>query len=83
MQTQEQLRKDLYNKIVSRKDVYATQESNGDYYPVKEHFAPAIYTEGKQTTGSYLLDQNNKVKCFVIDIDLNKKYVDEARGDIS
>ena len=83
MQTQEQLRKDLYNKIVIRKDVYATQEPNGAYYPVKEHFAPAIYTEGKQTTGSYLLDQNNKVKCFVIDIDLNKKYVDEARGDIS
>jgi len=83
MQTQEQLRKDLYNKIVIRKDVYATQESNGAYYPVKEHFASAIYIEGNQTTGSYLLDQNNKVKCFVIDIDLNKKYVDEARGDIS
>ena len=83
MQTQEQLRKELYNKIVIRKDVYATQEPNGAYYPVKKHFLPELYIDGKQTTGSYLLDQNNKVKCFVIDIDLNKKYVDEARGDIS
>ena len=83
MQTQEQLRKDLYNKIVIRKDVYATQEPNGAYYPVTKQFDPNIYIDGKQTTGSYLLDKNNKVKCFVIDIDLNKKYVDEARGDIS
>ncbi|MBT7825057.1 MAG: hypothetical protein HN600_00545, partial [Bacteroidetes bacterium] len=83
MQTQEQLRKELYNKIVIRKDVYATQEPNGAYYPVIKHFLPELYIDGKQTTGSYLLDQNNKVKCFVIDIDLNKKYVDEARGDIS
>jgi hypothetical protein len=83
MQTQEQLRKELYNNIVIRKDVYATQEPNGAYYPVKKHFFPEIYTKGKQTTGSYLLDKNDKVKCFVIDIDLNKKYVDEARGDIS
>ena len=83
MHTQEQLRKALFNAIVIRDDVYAIQEKDGAYYPVRKPFTPDIYTDNKQTVGSYLLNRDNKVKCFVIDIDLNKQYVDQAKGDIS
>ena len=80
---QTQIRKDLFNAIVTRDDVYAVQTSSGSYHPVHAPFTQNVYTDGKETVGSYLLDRKNNVKCFVIDIDLNKKYVQKAAGDIS
>ncbi len=55
MHTQEQLRKALFNAIVIRDDVYAIQETNGTYHPVRKPFTSDIYTDNKQTVGSYLL----------------------------
>jgi hypothetical protein len=80
---QTQIRKDLFNAIVSRNDVYAVQNKNGTYRPVHTPFTQDVYIDGRETIGSYLLDKDNNVRCFVIDIDLNKKYVQKAAGDIS
>ena len=67
------LKQEIFNKVVLRDDVYPTQNNKGEYRPVKETFTPQIYFDDSNTVGAYLLDKSNQVKCFCIDIDVNKE----------
>lgn len=68
------------SNMVSRRDVYAVQKTNGDYYPVKVQLLNSDFEKhlkGEITVGLYQLAQDNTIKWFVFDIDVKKEYVGE------
>lgn len=55
-----------------RQDVFALQQSNGAYFPVKSNITIEEiekHLEGKITLGSYCLKQDNTVKWACVDLD--------------
>lgn len=65
-------RKKFYDLFVNRSDVYAVQQSDGGYFPEKEELTEDKFFNSK-TIGLYQLDQENKVKWAVLDIDIKKE----------
>lgn len=63
---------DVFAAIGGRDDVYALQDSNGNYYPKHSPFTLDIYQDDSTTVGAYLVGANDLVKSGVIDIDINK-----------
>ena len=64
---------EIYSAIGGRDDVYALQDSSGNYYPKHSPFTLDIYQDDSTTVGAYLVGSNDLVKSAVIDIDINKK----------
>lgn len=78
----------LSKKFIQRPDAKAEQSSDGAWHPVREfnpetgkYDGPNIpwkmgdlraHLEGTKTFGNYMVDQDDKVKLFVLDIDLEK-----------
>ena len=73
----------LFEKLVTRDDVYAVQNSNGSYHTVQSPLTTDIYLSDETTVGTYLLDQNGNVLFICIDIDVNKDALETADGDIT
>lgn len=81
------LAKLLALKFIQRRDAKAEQSPDGAWHPVREYNpetgkcdGPNIpwkmgdlrsHLEGSKTFGNYLVDQDNNVKLFVLDIDLD------------
>ena len=63
---------DVFAAIGGREDVYALQDSSGNYYPKHSPFTLDIYQDDSTTVGAYLVGSNDLVKSAVIDIDINK-----------
>lgn len=66
------LKEKLYEKIVSRSDAYAVQTGDGSYLKQESQLTLDDYIDDNRTIGAYLLNRNSEVKCFCIDIDVNK-----------
>jgi len=63
---------ELYKIFVHRKDVFATQQTNGAYYPTRRPITLKDIQEhldGEKTIGVYCLDYDNTVRWACIDID--------------
>ena len=65
------LKRKLFDAITTRVDTYAIQNENG-YARVSEPLTIDQYLDPNQTVGAYLVGLDGKVKCAVIDIDVNK-----------
>ena len=75
----EELKTELWNKFVSRKDNYATQNSNSDYYKANRELTPRDiedHLNGEITLGLYLLNEDSKVKFLCLDVDLKKAAIE-------
>lgn len=66
----------LMNIFVNRKEIFATQQKNGAYYPTKKPITIEDidkHLKGEITIGVYCLDTNNLVKWGCVDLDGDKK----------
>jgi hypothetical protein len=64
------------SKFIARSDVRAIQLPDGEYRPQRDNKfdMPSLlaHLRGEQTFGHYMVSQDNKVKLFAFDIDLEK-----------
>lgn len=66
----------LAKRFIQRSDVKAIQHDNGAWTPKREKFTRSdleSHVAGKHTLGHYLVDQEDKCKLFIFDIDLVKE----------
>ncbi|MEA3286887.1 MAG: DUF5906 domain-containing protein [Candidatus Marinimicrobia bacterium] len=71
--TFQEVQAEIFSAKGGRDDVYALQDSTGNYYPKHSPFTLDIYQDDSTTVGAYLVGSNDLVKSAVIDIDINKK----------
>lgn len=60
--------------FISRTDVFAEQQADGSYRPVRRSIKMQDildHLSGSKTYGHYMLDQFNRTKMFVLDLDFN------------
>jgi hypothetical protein len=77
----EELKTELWNKFVSRKDNYAIQNPNADYYKANKDLTLEDiekHLNGDTTLGLYLLDEDSKVKYICLDVDLKKEALEDS-----
>lgn len=75
---------DLIDIFGNRKDVYALQQDDGSYLPVRQQVTESDIEEhlkGTKTIGMYCLDKNNKVKWACIDID-GKSDIESLKSNL-
>lgn len=72
--------------FIERRDVYATQHSDGSYTPTRETLRMSDlrdHVSGKRTLGHYLLSADSNCRLFVYDIDfMASDGKPNARGEI-
>ncbi len=74
--------------FAGREDVHARQWADGDqggYSPVKRPLTPDLlraHLAGDHTLGVYPLRLDQTVLFFALDLDINKRAIDRARGDL-
>jgi hypothetical protein len=77
--TLQEVQADIFSAIGGREDVYALQDSSGNYYPKHSPFTLDIYQDDTTTVGAYLVGVNDLVKSAVIDIDINRDSLKDDR----
>jgi hypothetical protein len=73
----------IFDLFVNRTDVFAVQQTGGQYYPVKRPITLddiESHLKGEITIGVYCLNTDNKVKWACIDIDMPED-MDKAIND--
>jgi len=74
----------LYNAIVTRSDAYAVQQTDGNYLKIDSPLTiDKLLNAPNMTIGVYMLNQRSHVKCAVIDIDTQKDAFQDSGNDIS
>ena len=76
-----EIKEKLYKAVVTREDAYAVQSKNG-YQKVDSNLTIEKYLDNEVTIGAYLLDNSNQVRCFCVDIDVNKDAMEAANNSI-
>ena len=62
----------LLKLLINRKDVFAEQQDNGSYFPIKRKITKLDliqHIKGLKTIASYCLDTDNKISWACVDID--------------
>jgi len=80
--TLQEVQADIFSAIGGREDVYALQDSSGNYYPKHSPFTLDIYQDDSTTVGAYLVGPNDLVKSAVIDIDINRDSLKDDRVEL-
>jgi len=84
MTTTNNLKRLLYNAIVTRNDVYAIQKADGNYLKIESPLTiEKLLKAPNETVGVYLLGKQNQVKCTIVDIDILKDNFNKANCDIT
>jgi hypothetical protein len=76
----------IAKRFINRKDVYAEQQDDGSYRPVRAPWSKQVledHLSGRRTLGHYLLGTDDTVKLFALDIDLKPKGFWLENADLS
>ncbi len=82
MKNIQELQSDVFSAIGGRNDVYALQNSDGNYYPKHLTLTLNTYRDDSQTVGAYLVGTDGFVKSGVVDIDINKSALGDDRVEL-